>query len=71
MQHFSRELFLLARFCGAAGLSDESRRLFALAREAAGQHASRPQFRAYRALAALAGWKGAGRLAHWLDRMRR
>lgn len=71
MQHFSRDLFLLARFCGAAGLREESRRLFALAREAAGDNAKRPQFRAYRALAAVAGWKGAGRIAHWIDRMRR
>src|SRR5262249_38009186 len=31
MQHFSRELFLLARQCGAAGLAQEARTLFELA----------------------------------------
>src|SRR5258705_181514 len=34
MQRFARELFLLARQCGAAGLPDESASLFALARDA-------------------------------------
>ena len=28
MQHFARELFLLARQCGAAGLTEEARTLF-------------------------------------------
>ena len=28
MQHFARELFLLARQCGAAGLAEEARALF-------------------------------------------
>ena len=34
MQHFARELFLLARQCGAAGLSMQARQLFTIAREA-------------------------------------
>src|SRR5262245_21040250 len=34
MQHFARELFLLARQCGAVGLADEARMLFELARQA-------------------------------------
>src|SRR5262249_42176165 len=34
MQHFARELFLLARQCGAAGLAGEARTLFGLARQA-------------------------------------
>ena len=34
MQHFARELFLLARQCGAAGLANDSQMLFDLARDA-------------------------------------
>ena len=55
MKHFARELFLLARQCGAAGLTAESRMLFELARSAS----LRPndlQFRLYRAAAAILGW---------------
>ena len=36
MQHFARELFLLARQCGAAGLAEEARTLFDLSRQASG-----------------------------------
>src|SRR5207244_3153413 len=56
MRHFARELFLLARQCGAAELAEESRRLFELAREASGGEAGRMQFRLYRALAGVVGW---------------
>ena len=41
MQHFARELFLLARQCGAAGLAEEARTLFELARQASGTERSR------------------------------
>lgn len=70
MQHFARELFLLARQCGAAGLVPESRRLFDLAREASGPAASRLQFRGYRAVAAILGWSAAGKIATLADRLR-
>jgi glycosyltransferase involved in cell wall biosynthesis len=70
MRHFARELFLLARQCGAAGLPDESRKLFELAREASGGDRDRLQFRLYRAVAALAGWTGAGKLSRMADRLR-
>lgn len=70
MQHFARELFLLARQCGAAGLAAESERLFGLAREASGPRATGLDFQLYHALAALAGWRLAGRLACWSDRLR-
>lgn len=70
MQHFARELFLLARQCGAAGLGDESRNLFALARSASGKDAGRLQFRVYAALARAVGWSRAGKLAAMTDRMR-
>ena len=70
MQHFARELFLLARQCGAAGLPDESRTLFDLAREASGTGGNRLQFRAYRSLAGLLGWSLTGKLACLSDRLR-
>jgi glycosyltransferase involved in cell wall biosynthesis len=70
MRHYARELFLLARQCGAAGLPAESRMLFALAREASGRRRHHPQFHLYRAAAALLGWRLAGRLACISDRLR-
>jgi glycosyltransferase involved in cell wall biosynthesis len=57
MQHFGRELFHLARLCGAAGLNDESRRLFARA----GAIAPRWDLRLYGALAHMVGWSRAGK----------
>jgi glycosyltransferase involved in cell wall biosynthesis len=72
MKHYSRELFLLARQCGAAGLAPESRRLFQLSREAAGESRSRGiDYRGYRALAAIVGWQTTGRASVWLDSLRR
>lgn len=70
MQHYARELFLLARQCGAAGLGLESRRLFDLAREASGPRANRLQFRAYRATARVLGWRLTGKLACLSDGLR-
>jgi glycosyltransferase involved in cell wall biosynthesis len=69
MQHFARELFLLARQSGAAGLRNESRMLFELARQAS-TNANSLQFRAYRAAAAILGWSNAGKLACLTDRLR-
>lgn len=72
MQHFARELFLLSRQCGTAGLSRESRELFRLA-----QSASLPErragvdFRVYGSVARLLGWRFAARLAGGLDAVRR
>ena len=70
MQQFARKLFLLARQAGAAGLTAEAASLFALAREASGADAGRLQFRIYATLAALVGWRNAGRLATISDRLR-
>jgi len=70
MHHFARELFLLARQCGAAGLANESERLFDLARDASGADHDRLQFRVYAALARMIGWRAAGKLAAIADRMR-
>lgn len=72
MQHFARELFLLARQCGAAGLGMHSRDLFRLARAASGpRRAGRLDFRLYSLAAAFLGWPLAGRLACASDRLRR
>jgi glycosyltransferase involved in cell wall biosynthesis len=70
MQHFARELFLLARQCGAAGLAEASRMLFRLARDASGEGAKSLQFRAYALLTGVVGWRLAGRLACMSDKLR-
>jgi glycosyltransferase involved in cell wall biosynthesis len=71
MRHFARELFHLARQCGAAGLPTESETLFRLSRAASGERANAMQFRAYAALARMVGWPLAGRIACLADRLRR
>ena len=71
MRHFARELFLLARQCGASGLGEESRLLFSLARQASTEESARgADFRLYRLAAALLGWAGAGRVASLFERLR-
>ena len=71
MRRFARELFLLARQCGAAGLSAEAQELFRLARTASGRERGKGwDFRLYRACAAVVGWNRAGALACWADRFR-
>lgn len=59
MQHFARELFLLARQCGAAGLADESQSLVKLARSASPAW----DLRLYNAVANVLGWRTAARIA--------
>ena len=72
MQHFARELFLLARQCGAAGLDAESRQLFNLARSASGEsRADGIDFRLYQIAARILGWSLVGRLACSADRFRK
>jgi hypothetical protein len=71
MQHFAREVFLLGRQAGAAGLSEESQMLFELARRASGTNRGRGiDFVLYRAGARVVGWRAMGRLACSLDRLR-
>jgi glycosyltransferase involved in cell wall biosynthesis len=71
MQHYARELFLLSRQCGAAGLEDESRDLFDLARKASGAVLGNSwEFKAYKGLARLIGWKKLGKLSCHADRFR-
>lgn len=64
MRHFARDLFHLARQCGAAGLEDESRLLV----EAASSVSAARDLRAYAFLARRIGWSRAGRLAGRLRR---
>ncbi len=71
MQHFARELFLLARQCGAGGLPQEAETLFTLARAASGsERGNGLDFRCYDSLARLLGWEWAGRVACFADRLR-
>ena len=70
MRRFARELFLLARQCGASGLGEESRLLFSLARQASTvENARGADFRLYRLAAAVLGWVGAGRAASLFERV--
>lgn len=71
MQHFARELFLLARQCGASGLALESRDLFQLAKKASGDRARGIDFRLYRIAAGILGWSLTGRIACLADRLRK
>jgi hypothetical protein len=65
-QHFARELFHLARQCGAAGLAEESRTLVALARTISPAR----DLRLYDLLGRTLGWRTAGVAASMLDRLR-
>lgn len=72
MQHFARELFLLSRQCGAAGLAAESKRLFGLAKSASGQaRGERWDFKLYGLLAAVTGWRALGAVACYSDKLRK
>jgi hypothetical protein len=71
MQRFARELFLLSRQCGAAGLGAESKRLFELARKASTPlNCNGWDFRLYGTAASLLGWKRVGWLACYCDKFR-
>jgi len=71
MQHFARELFLLSRQCGAAGLDKESERLFHLARGASlSRKRAGLDFRIYEIAARAIGWSRMGQLAQYLDGFR-
>jgi hypothetical protein len=71
MKHFARELFLLARQCGAAGLVEEAQMLFYLARSTSTPERRRGlDFMAYRAAASILGWSLAGRITCGLEKLR-
>jgi glycosyltransferase involved in cell wall biosynthesis len=72
MQHFSRELFFIARQCGDLGLSYESRKMFNLSCIAAGEKRSKKfDFRIYSIVSSIIGWKKTGKLACKLDNFRK
>ena len=64
MRQYGRELFHIARQCGAAGLPEESRELVALARGIA----PTADLRVYQLAARVVGWRRLGRAAEWIDR---
>lgn len=64
MRQYARELFHIARQCGAAGLPDESRQLVELARGIS----PTADLRIYQLAASIAGWRLLGRAAEWIDR---
>jgi hypothetical protein len=71
MEHFARELFLLSRQCGAAGLAGESQGLFELAREASGQiRRDGWDFKLYGFMASIAGWERVGKICCYSDSIR-
>ena len=65
-RYFAKSLFLFSRQCGAAGLPEESRKLFAASLAAAGKEKLKHQS-FYRILAALVGWTNAGALCKTLE----
>ncbi len=72
LRHFARALFLLARQCGAAGQTMDAQALFQIARAASPPpRRDGLDFRLYRVLAGLVGWKLAGRIAGAVDGLRR
>ena len=72
MEHFARELFLLSRQCGAAGLVAESKTLFALAKKASGQvRAQKWDFKLYEKLADITGWHFLGKATCYSDALRK
>ncbi len=64
MQQYARELFHIARQCGAAGLPEESRRLVGLARALS----PAADLLLYQFVAGLLGWCRLARIAEWIDR---
>lgn len=71
MKRYARELFLVARQAGAAGLCSESEELFRIAREASGLRGRGFDFQMYRIAASMFGWRAAGAFACFTDRFRR
>jgi hypothetical protein len=71
MQHFARELFLVSRQCGAAGLAGHSKELFELAREASGKARGNGwDFKLYGFFASVVGWTSLGKVACYSDGVR-
>lgn len=72
MQHFARELFLIARQCGNVDLKEEAKQMFDLSRVAAGSdRANGLDYIGYMVIASLIGWTTAGKLFCTLDRFKK
>ncbi len=72
MKAFARELFLLSRQCGAAGLAAESKQLFGYAKQASGQvRGEKLDFKLYELLAKVTGWRALGTIACYADNLRK
>ena len=72
MRHFARELFLLSRQCGGAGLHAESLALFNLARDASGPvRSNRLDFRLYGLALRTLGSRNAALIAKVSDHLRK
>ncbi|SDW04356.1 glycosyltransferase family 2 protein [Thiocapsa roseopersicina] len=69
MAHFSRWAFLEARRAGASGFPNESRECYEIALSASAGRL-KGQFLLYRTAVGLFGWKGAGRLGLFSERLR-
>ncbi len=72
MQHFARELFLLCRQCGAAGLACDAKMLFNLSREASTPKLKNNlQYKYYGLGAKIFGWVKMGQLSRKIDSLRK
>ena len=70
MRHFSRWAFLLARQAGAAGLSNEARQSFEVAKLSAGPVRQKGKdFKIYEAVACVIGWTLTGKFFCHLDEL--
>jgi hypothetical protein len=67
MQHFCRWAFLVSRQAGALGLSETSRKCFAVAKAVSSQESNSSSLKIYRALVAVLGWSFAGKLSCFVD----
>jgi glycosyltransferase involved in cell wall biosynthesis len=70
MQRFSRKLFLLARQCGAGGLTAESKALVELSKSSADVSKRGHDLRTYELLARCVGWKLMGQISCLLDKLK-
>ena len=66
MRHFSRWSFSTARQLGAIGANEAAEKCFLVARAAAGDFADSREFRGFRVLTNLVGWRIAGSASEWL-----
>ncbi len=66
MRHFSRWSFSTARQLGAIGAIEAAEKCFLVARAAAGEFANSREFRSFRVLTNVLGWRITGSVSEWL-----